>query len=195
MGEASALTHDIGSADRGSFAQQTDGIASRDASQPTSRVNAASQTEYGFSDLSLEERMDGEDEYNRRRHVRARSSGYERSGPTRFGDNPIYVDRRRRDIPPSGRDPPARSGPAYGRESGVRLAMPEDQDLDSPFEEELYPSGPFDSTRASRRSDAQARPRVSDRGDDRYNFDYDMHGHRFDSEGPAARKTRKKLFA
>ena len=110
LGEASASTPDVGMADRGSFAQQTDGAPSRDTSQPAGRSNVASQTEYGFSDLTLEERMDGDDKYNRRRHVRARPSGYERSGPAPFENDPIYVDTRRRNVPPSVKDPPFRSG-------------------------------------------------------------------------------------
>ena len=158
LGEASALTLDIGMADQGRFMQQTDGIASHDTSQPASRLNAVSQTEYGFSDLTLEERMDGEDEYNRRRHFRARPSGYELSGPTPFGDNPFYVDTRRRDVPLSCRDPPFRSGRIYGRESGVRFAMREKQDLDSPFKEEFYPTEPSELThRAARYKDSRFR--------------------------------------
>ena len=195
LGEASALTPDAGMADRGSFAQQTDGVPSRDTSQPAGRANAASQTEYGFSDLTLGDGMDGEDEYDRRSHVRTRPSGYERSGPAPFEDDPIYVDTRRRVIPPSVRDPSFRTGRVYGRETGVRFTTREDQDVDGPFGEDLYPTWPFESTRATRRSDAQARPRVSDRRDDYYDFDCDAPRRRFDDDGPAFRHRDSRMRA
>ena len=122
LDEASASIPDTGMADRGSFAQRTDGAPSRDSSQPTSRVNAASQTEYRFSDLTHGEGMDDEDEYDRRSHVRTRPSGYERSGLAPFEDDPIYVDTRRRVMPPSVRDPSFRLGRVYSRETGMWMA-------------------------------------------------------------------------
>ena len=131
--------------------------------------------------------MDGEDEYDRRSHVRTRPSGYERSGPTPIEDDPIYVDTRRRVIPPSVRDPSFRTGRVHGRETGVRFTTREDQDVDGPFGEDLYPTGPFESARATRRSDAKARSRVSDHRDDYYEFDCNTPRHRFNDDGPAFR--------
>ena len=63
--EASVLTPDIGMADHGSSSRHTDVLGSRDTSPHVNRVNAASQTEYGFSDLTLEENMDDEADYSR----------------------------------------------------------------------------------------------------------------------------------
>ena len=158
--EASSLTPDIEMADYGSLSRPNESIASRYTSQPVTRVDAASRTEYGFSDLTLEENIDEEADYSRALFIRVDPSDYKQSGPSPSEENPFYVDTRRREVPLYDRDPSFRSGRTYGRESGVRFAMSENRDLGNLLGEECFSTESFKSTRAARRSDSQSQPRT-----------------------------------